>query len=274
MPELDEKARSAVQYIRSISSRDIRYGIVLGSGLGSVADLVGNPLVIPYNKIPGFPVPTVEGHKGNLVIGRLGGVDVAVMQGRYHYYEGYYMKEVTMQVRVLAGLGVHTLIVTNASGGVRPDLNPGDMLSVTDHINMMGVNPLVGMDEKGGATRFVDMTRAYDAALIDTVMEVSGELGMVCKTGVIAAVSGPCYETPAEVRMLGMMGADAVCMSTVPEVIMARYMGMKVAGLSLVTNRAAGLSISGPSHAEVLDTARRYHEGFSNLVAGVLERLG
>ncbi|HEX9860868.1 MAG TPA: purine-nucleoside phosphorylase, partial [Nitrospirota bacterium] len=162
MPELDEKAGSAVQYIQRLCGLDIRYGVILGSGLGSVADLVGNPLVIPYNKIPGFPVPTVEGHKGNLVMGRLGGVDVAVMQGRYHYYEGYYMKEVTMPVRVLSGLGVHTLIVTNASGGIRPDLNPGDILSVTDHINMMGVNPLVGMDEKGGFTRYVDMTCAYD----------------------------------------------------------------------------------------------------------------
>lgn len=270
MPELDDKASKAVEYVRHRYAHTPRIGVVLGSGLGPVADRLSGQMAIPYNEIPGFPEPSVEGHMGNLVLGELSGLRVAVMQGRFHHYEGHPMDVVTLPVSVLAGLGAGTLVITCASGGIRDDLHPGDIIAVTDHINLMGVNPLTGITGKG---RFVDMTGAYDARLIEVAGDVSRERRLGLKRGVIAAVPGPCYETPAEVRMLGIIGADAVCMSTVPEVIMARYLGVDVLGLSLISNKAAGLSGAGPSHTDVIETTGKFHQGISELIAGFAARL-
>ncbi|MBI5189734.1 MAG: purine-nucleoside phosphorylase [Nitrospirae bacterium] len=270
MPDIDDKTRRAVGFIRAKSGRPARTGIILGSGLGSLADCVEGRVSIPYQSIPGFPVSSVKGHKGELVLGTLSGIPVAVMQGRFHHYEGYGMPDVTLPVRVMAGLGVDTLVVTNASGGIREDLAPGTFMAVTDHINMMGVNPLAGLPQGGDGGRdvFVDMTDAYDPGLAGILKDVAAAKGIYVSEGVLAAVSGPCYETPAEVRMLKALGADAVCMSTVPEVIMARYLGLRVLGLSLVTNRAAGLGDSGPEHEEVLEVAGSRHADFAALVEG------
>ncbi|MBI5695817.1 MAG: purine-nucleoside phosphorylase [Nitrospirae bacterium] len=270
MPDIDDKTRRAVGFIRAKSGRPARTGIILGSGLGSLADCVEGRVSIPYQSIPGFPVSSVKGHKGELVLGTLSGIPVAVMQGRFHHYEGYGMPDVTLPVRVMAGLGVDTLVVTNASGGIREDLAPGTFMAVTDHINMMGVNPLAGLPQGGDGGRdvFVDMTDAYDPGLAGILKDVAAAKGIYVSEGVLAAVSGPCYETPAEVRMLRALGADAVCMSTVPEVIIARYLGLRVLGLSLVTNRAAGLGDSGPEHEEVLEVAGSRHADFAALVEG------
>ncbi len=274
MSEISEKAAQAADHVRTRTDRQPSFGVILGSGLGSIAGSLTDRIVIPYAEIPNFPIPTVKGHEGNLVLGSLSGILAAVMQGRFHYYEGYYMRDVTFPVRVLAGLGVKALIVTNASGGIREGLMPGDIMAVNDHINLMGANPLLGLEAGSGeGERFLDLTDAYDTELIDIAAAVAGENGMPFAKGVLASVSGPCYETPAEVRMLRSLGADAVCMSSVPEVIMARYLGMRVLCLSLVTNRAAGLSDTPPGHSEVLAIAESRHESFAALVERVVAKM-
>lgn len=273
MPDIEDKTRDAVDFIREKTGRTARLGVILGSGLGSIADILEDVVTLPYSSIPNFPVPSVKGHKGRLVLGMLGGVQAAVMQGRFHHYEGYYMREVTFPVRVLAGLGASVVVVTNASGGMREDLAPGTLMAVTDHVNMLGTNPLIGVGQDvGGRDRFVDMTRAYDPELREILGKAAAERGIPLADGVLAAVSGPCYETPAEVGMLEALGADAVCMSTVPEVIMARYLGLRVLGVSLVTNRAAGMGERGPAHDEVLEVAAARHEEFAGLIKGFVER--
>ncbi len=275
MSEQDEKALESVEWVKARAKAKPSIGIILGSGLGALAEHVSPRTSLPYSKIPNFPITTVSGHAGNLVFGLFGGSEVAAMQGRFHYYEGYTMKEVAFPVRVLAGLGVKTLIVTNAAGGVNEELAPGDFMVLTDHINLMGTNPLAGYEgpEEQGA-RFVDMTSAYDHTLSEAAVEAGRKRGLRVARGVLAAVHGPCYETPAEVRMLRLLGADAVSMSTVPEVILARRLGMRVVGVSLITNRAAGLSRKGPSHAEVIDTSMSAHEGFVGLVEDVVREAG
>jgi len=275
MSEIDDKTQESVSAIRGRTDAVPGLGIILGSGLGSLAGRISNAANIPYKDIPNFPVPTVEGHEGNLVIGELKGVSVAVMQGRFHFYEGYYMREVTFPVRVLARLGVETLIVTNAAGGISDGLEPGDFMALTDHINLMGTNPLLGIEpEDEGRERFLDLTETYDQGLRLLARETAHEADLDLDEGVLAAMAGPCYETPAEIRMLKAIGADAVCMSTVPEVIMARYLGMKVLGFSLITNKAAGLAHAGLSHAEVIDMAGKRHNDFVTLIEGVVEKAG
>jgi len=238
MESISERIHIAADYIRSrMAGSQPSVAVILGSGLGKLGDAIENPIVIPYKEIPGFPESTAPGHKGNLIIGGLGGRVVMAMQGRFHYYEGHPMNVLTLPVRVMSLLGIKYLLVSNAAGGANPDFNVGDLMIIKDHINMMP-NPLIGpnMDEFG--TRFPDMTVPYDLDLIAKAEKVAAGLGISLRKGVYFATSGPSYETPAEVRFFRMAGADAVGMSTVPEVIVARHCGLSVFGMSVITNKS------------------------------------
>lgn len=231
-------------------------GIVLGSGFQPLAEALKVCLEVPYADLPGFPPSGVSGHAGKLVLGFLGPTPVAVLSGRAHYYEGHSMAQVTFPTRTLAAYGIEDLLLTNAAGGVNPQFQPGDFMVLTDHINFMGANPLRG-EAPPGVARFVDLSQAYDEGLIALLHAAGQECGLRLRAGVYLAVSGPSYETPAEVRAFGRLGADAVGMSTVPEALAARQAGVRVAGLSCITNLAAGLGKGTLSHAEVLETADR-----------------
>ena len=236
MQERLKKIKAAAAYIGGIiGDARPRVGIVLGSGLGGLADQIEEPIIIPYKDIPFFPVSTVIGHKGNLIFGKLGGKNVVAMQGRFHYYEGYSMDMLTMPVRVMKLLGVKEMFVSNAAGGANPDFKVGDMVIIRDHISTLP-NPLMGPNMSEFGPRFPDMTCAYDQKLQDLAMSVSSELGFELKKGVYMISGGPSYETPAEVRYFRMVGADLLGMSTVPEVITARHCGIRVFGVSVVTN--------------------------------------
>lgn len=246
------------------------FAIILGSGLGPLADEVENPQRISYADVPHWPQSTVMGHSGELVLGTLEGKKVAVMKGRVHFYEGYSLQRITFGVRVLHALGAHTLIVSNASGGVRSDLVPGDLMILTDHINLMGSNPLIGPNDERLGLRFPPMSRAYDADLRELTHKVASAQGFRPKEGVYLGLTGPSFETPAEIRFFGLIGADAVGMSTVPEVIVARHEDMRVLGISCVTN----VLHSGPSedsHQDVLNTAKEAGPRFVSLVKGVVK---
>ena len=251
-------------------------GIVLGSGLSGLADRFQGAVAIPYDEIPGFPISKVPGHRGRLVLGDLpvpgGALPVIAMQGRAHGYEGWSADDVAFGARVMCGLGVKLLLVTNAAGGVNPSLAAGDLVRITDHINLSGLNPLVGENDDRVGPRFPDLTEAYDASLGALLEEVARESGIPLRAGVYACMLGPSYETPAEIRMLRLLGADVVGMSTVPEVIAARHMGVRVVGISVVTNLAAGLSQKRLSHAEVAETAARVEQRLTTLVTGFLAR--
>lgn len=273
MIEVEEKAREAAEYISRRAEGPFPVGVVLGSGLGSASLDIGEFVSIPYDKIPGFPVVTVSGHQGNLLAGRVGGVPVLVMQGRFHLYEGYHMKDILLPLMTLSSLGMRKLVLTNASGGINPTYVPGDFVLVTDHINLMGTNPLVGIRDDYGKSRFLDMTNAYDPGLADVARKAAGEMGISLKNGVLVAVMGPVYETPAEIRMMEKMGADLVCMSTVPETIIANYLDMRVLALSLVCNRAAGLAGHRLEHDEVLRTATARGPELARLLSGIIGRL-
>jgi purine-nucleoside phosphorylase len=227
-------------------------GLVLGSGLGALADRIDGAVSIPYVEIPEFPAVSVAGHAGRLVVGTLGGVPVAAMQGRVHAYEGWSAEDLTFGVRLLAATGVRALLVTNAAGAVNPGLAPGDLVRITDHLNLTGQNPLTGPNDERIGPRFPDMTEPYDPLLGALLDASAARLAIPLGTGVYAGVAGPSYETPAEIRMLRTLGADLVGMSTVLEVIAARHAGMRVAAVSLVTNLAAGLAEKPLSHADVL----------------------
>ncbi|MBP5328063.1 MAG: purine-nucleoside phosphorylase [Bacteroidales bacterium] len=230
----------AADYIRSHTSYRPTTGIILGSGLGKLANAIENADIIPYADIPHFKQSTAVGHKGNLIFGTLDGIQVVAMQGRFHYYEGYTMQEVTLPVRVMSRLGIKRLLVSNAAGGINPDFAVGDLMIITDHINFMP-NPLIGknIDEMG--VRFPDMTTVYSRPLRQRAHEAASQLGLQLREGVYVAETGPTYETPAEYRMYGMLGGDAVGMSTIPEVIVARHCGMEVFGMSVITNCAKDL---------------------------------
>lgn len=264
-PSLDP-ARAA-RWIRRQRSQTPLVGIVLGSGFGPVADAIPNACSVPYSEIPGFPVGGVQGHSGRLILGSWHGVEVAVLAGRAHYYEGFDMPTVTYPIRVLAALGIQDLLLTNAAGGIRRGSRPGDFVAISDHINFMGANPLRGPLERG-RERFIDMTSAYDPGLRKRLLRTAKILGERIREGVYLAVSGPSFETPAEIRAFRTLGADVVGMSTVPEAIVARQCGLRVAGLSCITNVAAGLA--GPSqslsHGEVLDVAREVAPRATRLV--------
>lgn len=245
-----------------------RIGIVLGSGFARVAEAIPRPTSIPFHRIPGFSMGSVPGHSGQLVLGAWEGQDVAVLSGRAHFYEGFDWPQVTFGVRVLAELGVQELLLTNAAGGIQRGWKPGDFMAITDHINLMGGNPLRG-PVAGGRERFVDMTQAYEPALIQRTRAAARLAKVRLRSGVYLAVPGPSFETPAEIRAFARLGADAVGMSTAPETIVARQCGLRVAGLSCITNVAAGLA--GPqqqvTHAEVLDVGRQVAEQATRLVA-------
>ena len=296
MSTLFDQASAAATHIRSHSSLTPRIGIILGSGLGAFAAQVAGaegqaPVTIPYAQIPHFPQSTVEGHSGNLILGTVAGVPVAVMAGRVHAYEGYSMPEVTFPTRVLGLLGVRTLIVTNAAGGISPAYPAGSLVAIADHINLTGTNAALGPNEPRFALtppgpakegqpanptsglRFFDMTTAYPKHLRDIAKQAASELGFDLPEGIYLAVLGPSYETPAEIRAFRTLGATLVGMSTVHEVIIARHMGMQVLGLSLVTNLAAGVSTQAINHLEVMDIGRQVESRFAQLLTAILPRL-
>ncbi|KEZ51498.1 purine-nucleoside phosphorylase [Metabacillus indicus] len=246
-------------------------GLILGSGLGVLADEIENPVKIPYEDIPNFPVSTVEGHAGQLVFGTLKGANVAAMQGRFHFYEGYDMKKVTFPVRVLKEMGVKTIIVTNAAGGVNESFEPGDLMIISDHINNMGTSPLIGPNDSDLGVRFPDMSQAYSRDLRTLAKNAASELGINVQEGVYVGNTGPAYETPAEVRLARVLGGDAVGMSTVPEVIVANHAGMNVLGISCISNMAAGILDQPLSHDEVMETTEMVKTNFLNLVKKIVE---
>lgn len=262
-----------VDYIqKQIKDFKPELGIILGSGLGDFADNIEG-VRIKYQDIPGFETSTVAGHKGQLVFGDVLGKRAVIMQGRYHFYEGYHISRVVYPIKVMKKLGVQNLIITNAAGSVNQSYNAGDLMVITDHINLMGVNPLIGENDATLGDRFPDMSEVYNRALTELTLRKGQELGLSVHNGVYAAMSGPSYETPAEINMLRIMGADAVGMSTVPEALVANYCSMKVLGISCITNSAAGVQPIRLSHAEVVETAAKVKDSFMKLLIGVIEEL-
>ncbi len=266
-----KKIIESVNYLKEQIPFEPEIGMILGSGLGVLAQEVENPTVIPYEKIPNFPISTVEGHAGNLVFGMLEGKRVVIMQGRFHFYEGYSMAEVTHPVRVLKMLGIENLIVTNAAGGVNENFQAGDLMFIQDHINLMGKNPLMGKNFEEFGPRFPDMSYAYNPELINLGKEVAKKLEIKTQEGVYVAVTGPSYETPAEIKAFRVLGADAVGMSTAPEVIVANHMGIRVLGISCITNMAAGVLPQPLVHSEVMETAEKVKPLFISLVRGIVK---
>ena len=266
---LYEQIQETVTAVRARAPAEVkapRVGIILGSGLGSFADRLSGAVSVPYAELPHFPSSSVPGHAGRLVLGTLRGVPVVAMQGRVHGYEGYSQSQVAFPARVLCALGLRALVVTNAAGAINRALRPGDLMAITDHINLSGGSPLYGPNDDRLGPRFPDMSTTYDVGLLARLLECAQATKIDLRSGVYAILSGPSYETPAEIRMLRVLGADAVGMSTVPEVIAAAHMGVKVAGVSCITNLAAGISPKPLSHAEVAETAGRVTETFSRLL--------
>ena len=269
MTQLSEMLQETTQFILEKGVKEIDFGLILGSGLGELAEEIEEAIVIPYDQIPFFPTSTVVGHAGQLVYGTLSGKKVLAMQGRFHFYEGHSMQTVTYPVRVMAALKAHSVIVTNASGGVNESFVPGDLMLITDHINFTGQNPLIGPNEDEIGPRFPDMSEAYTLTYREVAKEAASQLDLTLKEGVYMGYSGPTYETPAEIRMSRTMGADAVGMSTVPEVIVAAHSGLKVLGISCITNLAAGMQAN-INHEEVVETTQRVKQSFKALIKEVL----
>ena len=265
--------REAVQHIQSRTNTKPGIAVVLGSGLGAFAGELGERVEISYSEIPGWPCSTAVGHAGKLVIGKLGGRDVAVMAGRAHLYEGYSPAQVTYGVRVLGSLGVRSMVFTNAAGGINLSLERGGLVLISDHINLQGVNPLMGPNEDTFGPRFPDMSDAYCHAYRETAARIAAELRIAVREGVYAAVTGPSYETPAEIRYLRTIGADVVGMSTVPEVIVANHMGIRVLGISCVTNMAAGILPQKINHEEVLETGAMVRDTLVRYLKALVPRL-
>lgn len=270
--DLYSRAENAARIIRSRTAADARIALVLGSGLGGFAEDFEDAVNIPYREIPGFVSSTAQGHAGRLVSGKVDGVPVLAMQGRVHYYEGYSLEEVTFPIRTFKLLGIDTLVLTNAAGGVDIELTQGALMVISDHLNVMGVNPLRGPNDERFGPRFPDMSEVYSRELQEFVIEEARGLGVTVRRGIYAALAGPSYETPAEIHMLRTFGADAVGMSTVPEAIVARHMGMKVLGISCVTNMAAGITENPINHEEVMETGERVRETFTQLLRKVIAR--
>ncbi|MCD9188799.1 MAG: purine-nucleoside phosphorylase [Pyrinomonadaceae bacterium] len=281
-----EKAQEAAEFIRSKYGKEIEIALVLGSGLGAFANDLENAVRIPYEEIPHFARSTVEGHAGQLVIGEVGGVSVAVQQGRFHYYEGYEMEQVMFPMRTFGVLGIKKVILTNAAGSLRTSMKPGTLMLLRDHLNLMGVNPLRGANDERFGPRFPDMTQVYDKEFQAMAYEegkqisqerfekgLDKELTPIMLRGIYCALSGPTYETPAEIRMFRFIGADAVGMSTVPEAIAARHQGMKVLGISCITNLGAGLSGEAINHAEVMETGAKVAEIFKELLRRIISKI-
>lgn len=281
-----EKVKEAAEFIRSKYDREIKVAVVLGSGLGAFADELENAVKIPYEEIPNFQRSTVEGHAGQLVLGEIENISIAVQQGRFHFYEGYEMEQIIVPVRTFGLLGVKNLILTNAAGSVRTSFKPGSLMLIRDHINLMGVNPLRGANDHRFGPRFPDMTNVYDLEFQEIASSEAQKIAQerveqgvdkirqqILRRGVYCGLSGPTYETPAEIRMIRLLGADAVGMSTVPEAVAARHQGMKVLGISCITNLAAGMSDDVIHHEEVMETGARVAATFKELLRRVIPKL-
>ncbi|HHX60756.1 MAG TPA: purine-nucleoside phosphorylase [Epulopiscium sp.] len=262
--------QESADYIQSKMTLKPTIAVILGSGLGDLADEIQNSVKIPYTQIPHFPISTVVGHAGQLLIGELEGKTILAMQGRFHYYEGYPMTDVTYAIRVMKQIGIEKLIVTNAAGAVDPSFVPGDLMLISDHINLSGSNPLIGRNMDSFGVRFPDMSNAYSLELRDLASKVAKGAGIDLKEGVYTFMSGPTYETPAEVRMIRLVGGDAVGMSTAPEVIVAVHSGIEVVGISCLTNMAAGILDQPLNHEEVVETSQRVKSKFTTLIKGLL----
>ncbi|HEX8458463.1 MAG TPA: purine-nucleoside phosphorylase [Pyrinomonadaceae bacterium] len=272
---LYERAEHAARTIRARMGvgEEARTALVLGSGLGAFADDLEAAVAIPYEEIPGFARSTVEGHAGRLVVGRVAGAAVVVQQGRFHFYEGYALEEVTFPVRVLGLLGIKSLVLTNAAGGLNNSFKQGALMLISDHLNLMGVNPLRGVNDERFGARFPDMSEVYDREFQEAASTEAQAMGIELKRGIYAALTGPSYETPAEIRMLRALGADAVGMSTVPEAIVARHMGVRVLGISCITNMAAGVLDRPIDHAEVMETGEQVRAVFTELLRRTIPKL-
>jgi len=270
---LYRRVERAAEHIRSRSDSGARIALVLGSGLGAFADELQERVVVPYDEIPGFARSTVEGHAGQLVLGKSGGVPVVAMQGRFHYYEGYPLEQVVFPIRTFGLLGVQTIVLTNAAGGINVQFDKGALMVISDHLNLMGTSPLRGPHDQRFGARFPDMTEVYARDLQEMVVEEGHKIGMEMRRGIYAALSGPSYETPAEIRMLRTLGADAVGMSTVPEAIVARQMGMRVVGISCITNLASGVADQLIDHHDVMETGAQVRVAFTELLRRIILRL-
>lgn len=268
---LNSQLSAALAHVQGVGAPRPSVGVVLGSGLGAFGDALGDLTRVPYSEIPHMPCSTVPGHAGNLCLGKVGDVPVACLQGRVHVYEGHALDRVTFGVRLLARLGCRAVLLTNAAGGLADGYAPGDLMLLVDHLNLMGRNPLVGPNDPSGP-RFPDMTRAYDEELCAAAHAAAAEVGTRLRAGVYAGLLGPSYETPAEIRMLRTLGADAVGMSTVPEVIVLRHQGVRVGAVSCITNLAAGISKTPLDHAEVEETAKKTREKFTALLGKWVQR--
>lgn len=263
----------AAEMLRPLTGGNCRIGLILGSGLGGYADRLDDPRSLSYSEIEGFPVSSVPGHAGRFVVGEHAGKTVVVMQGRFHYYEGYPAAILALGVRVMKSLGVETLLVTNAAGGVNRSFRPGTLMAITDHINFARVNPLIGENDDSYGPRFPDQSRVYDPALREALLRTAQEIGVLVEQGVYMMFTGPTFETPAEIRMARTLGADAVGMSTVPEAIVATHCGIRVLGITLVTNMAAGILDQPLTHEEVQQTAALASERFTRLVDAAVEHV-
>ena len=263
-----------VDYIRTHCRYQPSLGLILGSGFGSYADSFSDSKVLSFGEIPHFPCSTVSGHRGNLVFGSVEGIPCIALQGRIHFYEGYSMQEIAFPVRVLGRLGIQGLIVTNAAGGLNPEFRPGDLMLIADHINMMGSNPLIGPNPDESGPRFPDLSDAYDSGMREIALDIAGRLGIRIRQGVYLGVTGPSYETPAEIRVYRSLGADAVGMSTVPEVLVAVHMGIPVLGISCITNMAAGMEPRKITHSDVLKTTKKVEKKFRLLLDGIIKAVG
>lgn len=270
---LYERAEHTARTVRARWKEEARIALVLGSGLGAFADDLQERIIVPYTEIPGFARSTVAGHAGRLVLGKIEDVPIVAMQGRFHYYEGYAFDEVIFPIRVFNLMGVKALILTNAAGGINVAFDQGALMVISDHLNLIGENPLRGANDERFGPRFPDMSEVYARDFQEIAVDEARAIGLELRRGIYAALSGPSYETPAEVRMLRTLGADAVGMSTVPEAIIARHMGIKVLGLSCITNLAAGVHDEPINHDEVMETGERVRETFKELLRRIIPRL-
>ncbi|MBU5669175.1 purine-nucleoside phosphorylase [Peptoniphilus sp. MSJ-1] len=263
--------KKTIDFIKDKIKITPEIGIVLGSGLGDFADSIEEKIEIPFTEIPDFPVSTVKGHDGKLIFGNINGKEVCIMKGRIHFYEGYDISDVVFPIKVIAELGVKTLIVTNAAGGVNTDFEPGDLMIITDHINLMGKNPLIGPNDESVGPRFLDMTNLYDRDLVELAEKAGKDLNVKTQKGVYMYFTGPSYETAAEVRMARILGADAAGMSTVPEVIIARHRGLKILGISTITNMGTGVLDKPLDHTEVVEVGKEVSGKFTDLLNKIIE---
>jgi purine-nucleoside phosphorylase len=270
--DLHNKIEAASRCIRDQLDGSPEFGIILGTGLGGLAETIENPITIPYAEVPHFPQPRVLSHSGNMLIGNIGGKLVAAMEGRCHFYEGFSLEEITMPVRVMKALGIEKLIVSNAAGGINPQYDRGDLLLIEDHINLMGANPLIGSNDDRLGPRFPDMCRPYDARALQLAEAIALEEGIRTQRGVYLALTGPCLETRAEYRMLKTLGADAVGMSTVPEVIVAVHSGLRTFGISCITDMCLPDALEPVNIQEIIDVANRAEPKISLLVRRLIER--